>query len=79
VLGSDEGCWVSGDSGIVVAEDVALDTAEEAVAVAYWQRLQMDLCLGRSARDLKLTRGGMAMVRCDEGGTMGFLLAAGRC
>jgi len=65
VLGNDEGCRVSGDTGMVLAEDVALDTADDAVAVAYWQRLQMKLCLGRSANDLTRTRGGMVKLDGD--------------
>ena len=60
MLGKEDGCRVSGATGIVVALEVALDTAADAVD-AYWQRVQMNVCLGRSARDLKRRRGGISM------------------
>jgi len=60
VLGKEDGCRDSGAIGVVVALEVALETVADAVD-AYWQRVQMKVCLGRSARDLRRRRGGILM------------------
>jgi len=58
VLGREDGCCVAEEIGTVLAEEVAFDTASDAVDVAYWQRVQMKGCL-RSARDRRRILGGI--------------------